>query len=150
MKLELGCGLQPHEGYIHHDLRRHSSHVDVAHDLDTLPWPWEDRQFVEVLAIDVMEHLNLEVADWLDECWRILRKGGQLILRVPAWDGENAWTDPTHKRVFAEHTFDYWDRSTKLWSKYGCFYFAERARWWKVIQRRRKSDDWFFRLQKVV
>ena len=37
MKLELGAGTAATAGYVHHDKRRHSAHIDVCHDLDQLP-----------------------------------------------------------------------------------------------------------------
>jgi hypothetical protein len=30
MKLELGCGTVPTPGYVHHDRRKHSPHIDVV------------------------------------------------------------------------------------------------------------------------
>jgi hypothetical protein len=59
MKLELGCGTAPTPGYVHHDRRRHAPHIEVAHDLDVLPWPWADASWTEVLGLDVFEHLHL-------------------------------------------------------------------------------------------
>jgi hypothetical protein len=57
--LELGCGTAPTPGYIHHDRRGHSPHVEVVHDLDKLSWPWLDAGCAEILALDVFEHLHL-------------------------------------------------------------------------------------------
>lgn len=132
MVLNLGCGLAPIAGACNHDRTRHALHVDIAHDLDRMPWPWGDGAFGRIVAQDVVEHLRVDIADWLDECWRILEPGGVLEIRVPAWDHRNAWTDPTHRRAFEERTFDYWDTEKELHQKYGCFYFAEAARWWTV------------------
>jgi hypothetical protein len=64
-RLELGCGKAPTLGYVHHD---RAAHVDVAHDLDVLPWPWPDGAFTEILGLDVFEHLHLMPAAWLREC----------------------------------------------------------------------------------
>lgn len=132
MVLNLGCGNAPLAGAENHDIRAHAPHVDTAHDLDSLPWPWSDGSFERIVAQDVVEHLRVDVADWLDECWRTLAPGGSLEIRVPAWDHRNAWTDPTHRRAFEERTFDYWDPEKDLHQKYGAFYFAETGRWWKV------------------
>lgn len=134
-KLELGCGASPTEGYLHHDARAHAAYVDVAHDLDKTPWPWADGAFDEVLADDVFEHLKVDVADWMDECWRILAPDGVLQLRVPHWQSADMWTDPTHRRWFTEQTFDYWDPDKPLF-RHGQVYFGERARWWSVEARR--------------
>jgi hypothetical protein len=40
MKILLGCGDEVREGWVHHDLWRHSPHVQVVHDLAERPWPW--------------------------------------------------------------------------------------------------------------
>jgi hypothetical protein len=74
--LELGCGTAPTPGYIHHDRRGHSPHVEVVHDLDKLPWPWLDAGCAEILALDVFEHLHLMPEVCLRECDRILMPGG--------------------------------------------------------------------------
>lgn len=134
-KLELGCGAAPADGYLHHDVRAHSPHVDVAHDLNETPWPWADGAFDEVLSNDVFEHLRVDVADWMDECWRVLAAGGVLKLRVPHWQSADMWTDPTHRRWFGEQTFDYWDPEKPL-HRHGSVYFGERGRWWSVSARR--------------
>jgi SAM-dependent methyltransferase len=130
--LNLGCGNEPVAGAVNHDLRAHAPHVDVAHNLDRLPWPWGDWSAERIVMQDVAEHLRLDVAEWLDECWRILVPDGVLEVRVPAWDHENQWTDPTHRRAFTLRTFDYWDPDKPLHAKYGCFYFGDAARWWAV------------------
>lgn len=130
--LQLGCGMRPKEGAINHDRIKHADWVDVAHDLDLLPWPWSDGQFERVIALDVLEHLRLDVQQWLDECWRILEPGGTLVLRLPAWDNPVSWRDPTHRRVFHPETFHFWDQRQALHCDYGHFYFAESGRWWTV------------------
>ena len=130
--LELGCGVHPTPGAIHHDRVQHSAWVDIAHDLDVLPWPWQDAEFDKVIALDVMEHLRLDVNVWLDECWRILTPGCQLVLRLPAWDNPVSYRDPTHKKLFHPETFDYWDANRQLHKDYGFFYFGESGRWWTV------------------
>ena len=42
VRLVLGCGDEQREGWVHLDRWRHSSHVDVVHDLNVMPWPFED------------------------------------------------------------------------------------------------------------
>jgi SAM-dependent methyltransferase len=146
--LNLGCGALPLEGAVNHDRVPHALHVDVAHDLDCLPWPWNDGSARRIVMQDVAEHLRLEVAEWLGECWRILAPEGTLEIRVPAWDHENQWTDPTHRRAFALRTFDYWDPEKDLHAKYGQIYFADAGRWWTVERAERIGCNLEFRLRK--
>lgn len=110
-KLNLGCGNVPLEGYTNHDRYRHSEHVDAVHDLNRHPWPWREGSFDAINAIDVLEHLD----DWVgffDDCWRILRTGGQLAVRVPRFDSPNVWLDPTHKRGYMKANFEFLDPET--------------------------------------
>jgi len=140
--LHLGCGIRPLEGAINHDLEKHSDFVDVVWDLDVTPWPWQDEEFDKIIALDVLEHLKTDVDVWLDECWRILQPDGLLVLRLPAWNHENSHIDPTHRRLFHEHTFDYWDRRTSYFDNYGKFYFPQN-KWWTVesVERRDNSSN---------
>ena len=141
IRLELGCGKKPTPGYIHHDRIWHSAHVDVAHNLDVLPWPWADNSIDELLALDVLEHLKVDVNLWLDECHRILAPDGLLTMRVPSWDNPVSYRDTTHRKVFHEESFHFWDTDHPLWNTYGVFYYAEANRWWKVEDVRRVNPD---------
>ena len=123
MRLELGCGTEPTPGYVHHDRRRHAGHVDVAHDLNELPWPWGDDSCEEVLGLDVFEHLHLMPEQWLRECYRILRPGGMLRLRVPVFGSPWHLIDPTHVRGFHPLNFDYFIAGRELHRKFGHIYF---------------------------
>lgn len=123
MQLELGAGRQPTPGYIHHDKRRHSPDIDVAHDLDVLPWPWEDNSCDEILAQDVFEHLQIMPEAWMKECHRMLKPDKVLRLRVPIFGSSWHLWDPTHVRGFHPANFQYFVRGHEHWRKYGCYYF---------------------------
>ena len=146
--LHLGCGQTSIEGAVNHDLTSHSPHVHVSHDLDVMPWPWGDGEFDKIVALDVVEHLKVDVDAWLNECHRILSDDGSLFVRVPHYQSENAFTDPTHRRFFTPRTFDYWDKEKILHAKYGCFYYAEAGMWWSVTSEI-VGTDIQFALEKV-
>jgi len=147
MILNLGCGDRPIAGATNHDRVKHSPWVEVVWDLEELPWPWIDDEWDEVLAYDVMEHLHHEVNVWLDECWRILKPGGKLSLRLPAFDNHLSYRDPTHRRVFHPESFFYWDPSHHLWEHFGRYYWDTKC-WWDVTYAGRESDDLRFDLFK--
>lgn len=147
--LNLGCGSSPIEGAVNHDIASHSPHVDIAHDLNKTPWPWQDREFAVVSAFDVVEHLSVDVDTWLNECHRILSDGGTLVVRVPHYQHENAYTDPTHRKFFTPHTFDYWDKSTTLHQKYGFFYYMDAGLWWVIESVKTDGADILFVLRKA-
>lgn len=148
--LQLGCGVRPMQGAVNHDRVRHHDYVDVTHDLDVLPWPWSDESFDRIVALDVMEHLKLDVQQWLDECWRILLPDGVLVLRLPAWDHPVSHRDPTHRLFGHPEMFDYWDRRTSLHRDYGSYYFGESNRWWRVesVEPRDAGSNWGYVLRK--
>jgi SAM-dependent methyltransferase len=112
MKLNVGCGGKPRSGWVNVD-RHPLPGVDVTHDLDVFPWPFEDGCADQVLAEHVYEHVGSPV-EFVLEAWRVLRVGGLLTVTCPHWTSENAFTDPTHVRFVTDKTFDYWCDGTHL------------------------------------
>lgn len=139
--LQLGADHRPLDDAINHDRWQHSPWIDIGHDLDITPWPWDDASFDKVVALDVMEHLKVDVQVWLDECWRILKPGGTLVLRLPQYSNPVSYRDPTHRRVYHHESFHYWDRRTQLWHDYGQFYFGPGYnKWWTVVSVDRNTN----------
>ena len=130
MRLILGCGNKPDKrpGSMNHDRTKFAEWVDVAHDLNDTPWPWRDNQFAEIVAEDVLEHLD-DFITFFDECWRILEPGGMVLVRVPRWDSINVHIDPTHRRGYHPQSFDYLDPTTH-WGK---LYNMYTPRKWEVL-----------------
>lgn len=127
MKLVLGCGNRPEENAVNHDKTKHHSYVDVAHDLDEYPWPWEDETFKLIYALDVLEHLNNLVKS-LEECHRILESQGMFHLRLPHAESTISFRDPTHKWFLTPDSMNYFIRGTNLERDYG-YYSPMR---WKI------------------
>ena len=121
--LELGAGFKPIDGVYHHDKVKHSPWIDFEHDLNILPWPFLDNHYELIYAIDVFEHLDIKIIDWMSELYRCLKFDGRAIVRVPAWDNPLSYRDPTHNRVFHEETFDYFDPNKSLYNDFGKFYW---------------------------
>jgi SAM-dependent methyltransferase len=135
LRLNLGCGNDILPGFVNHDWSRRRPEVEVAHDLQSLPWPWDDDVAEEVRLFDVIEHLP-EVVPVIDECWRVLGPSGVLHLRVPHYQHPNAWIDPTHRRPFHLDSFDYFDPDTFWGTKYG-FYTTKK---WKLADKEIDAD----------
>lgn len=95
-RLNLGCGRYPKEGFINLDWVG-TDGVDVVHDLQTRPYPFADASFARIEADHVIEHLP-EVFDTMRELHRILKKGGELVIRVP--HHSRGFSHPEHKRGF--------------------------------------------------
>ena len=110
-RLHLGCGNDVLPGWVNHDLAALPG-VDVVHDLDSYPWPFEDDRFDEVRLHHVLEHLS-EPVRAIEELHRITRDGGAVEVRVPYWNSTDWATDPTHKTPFSEYSFDFFDPATR-------------------------------------
>jgi len=76
------------------------STVDVVHDLEERPWPFEAASVDCLIASHVVEHLQ-SPASVFEEAARVLADDGMFELTVPI--GLDARTDPTH---VSEWTWD--------------------------------------------
>jgi SAM-dependent methyltransferase len=110
-KLHLGCGTHLLEGYLNVDAGVIPG-VDLVHDLREFPWPFDDRQFEEVIAVDVLEHLP-DTIRTMEEIYRITKPEALLHVRVPYFNSWDAAFDPTHIRFFNENSFDFFDPHTE-------------------------------------
>lgn len=143
-RLNLGCGddIRPRdEGWINHNLWRHTPGVDVAWDLNNLPWPWEADSFMEIAAVSVLEHLEIDLLHSATECWRIIRAGGMLNIKFPLATSPFIRWDPTHRWIWAPESVDFLDPETRLGKIY--HYYTKKK--WKVASRRvgpKKRNCW--------
>ncbi len=77
---------------------------DIVYDLEKLPYPFEDNEFDEIHAYEVLEHTGQQ-GDYkfffaqFAEFWRILKPGGLLMATVPHYKSMWAYGDPSHTRV---------------------------------------------------
>ncbi len=128
MRLNLGAGSAVLAGWCNLD-RAALPGVDVVHDLDVRPWPFDTGSMDQIVAKDIFEHVADPVL-FMTECHRILRPGAGLFIQCPYYRGRDAFTDPTHRRFPTEHTFDFWIPGTVLHAAnnaaYGGVSFAQR------------------------
>lgn len=115
MFLNLGCGSQSMEGFVNVDLVKQDG-VDVVHDLDVHPWPFDDGSVTQIQAIDVFEHVADPIG-FMTEAHRVLARGEMLVMKTPHYKCRDAFTDPTHRRFPTEHTWDYWIPGTALFER---------------------------------
>lgn len=103
--INLGCGKTRIPGSIGVDRVAIAGSVDVVHDLNVTPYPFESDFADEIHFYHVLEHLDEPVRK-LEEVHRILKPGGVLHMRVPHFSSNGAFTDITHKRPFSYFSFD--------------------------------------------
>lgn len=135
LKLDLACGQNPKEGFEGVDL--YAANAKHKVDLFKFPFPWEDSSVSEIHCSHFIEHLpcrEVEERDlalpagldpaqhaelhreligkdflfaFFDECYRILRPEGKMMVICPAASGDRAFQDPTHRRFIVQATFFY-------------------------------------------
>jgi SAM-dependent methyltransferase len=110
-RLNVGCGHDIRSGWVNLDVAALAG-VDVVHDLDRTPWPFADASFDTIIMINVLEHLP-DTVRIMEELHRISADRGRVTIRVPYWNSPDAITDPTHKADFNQHTFDFFDPTTR-------------------------------------
>lgn len=111
MKLDLGCGQAPREGFEGVDLWEGAQH---QHDL-LQPWPWPDNSIEELSSSHFIEHIpthwsqqGKDLLCWFfDEAWRVIKPGGVFLLQWPALQSVRAFQDPTHRRYIPLETLNY-------------------------------------------
>lgn len=103
MKLNIGCGRVPLEGFVNADLNPGSDAIVFA-DLDGR-LPWEDATFDFVQAHHVLEHV-LDRNHAFQELARVTKPGGFLEIRTPY--GLKSLYNPAHRWAFTEATYEVW------------------------------------------
>jgi predicted SAM-dependent methyltransferase len=117
LKLDLGSGQNPREGFAGVDLLP-GPKVQYVVDLWQFPWPFEDGSVGEVNLSHVVEHIPHYRPDWgetdgwfmfWNEVHRITRKGALIHVVHPYVKSDRAFWDPTHTRYIHEMTWYYLD-----------------------------------------
>lgn len=121
LRLNLGCGRRKMDDAVNLDITS-ATDPDVVHDLSIRPWPFADSSFREVLAFDVIEHLD-DFLGTMEEIHRICLPGAIVDISVPHFSSRHAYTDPTHRRFFGARSMDYLSEEHGL-----SFYTAARFR----------------------
>ncbi len=96
-KLNLGCGEVKKVGYINVDWSPLNT-PDIVHNLNVLPYPFEDNSFELIEMYHVLEHLD-KPFEIMRELHRILKDDGILHIKVPHFS--RGFTHAEH-----EHGFD--------------------------------------------
>ena len=66
--------------------------VQVVHDLERIPWPFQDNEWDAVIARYVLEHVSWrQVPNVLREIHRVLKPGGKLALVLPDTWAQMRW-----------------------------------------------------------
>ena len=102
--IDLGCGVRKFPGAIGVEAAAGPA-VDVVHDLDRTPYPFDAASADLVVLRHVVEHLD-DIPRTVRECARILRPGGHLLALTPHFSDASSWIDPQHRWHLATRSLE--------------------------------------------
>lgn len=111
MKINLGSGQDIKEGFVNVDFIEDEG-IDVIHNLNQYPYPFDDSSVEEIYARDIMEHLD-NPNKFIKELWRIGKPNCKIWIRTPHFSSFYAWADLTHQRPFSYFVFNPYDINNK-------------------------------------
>ena len=120
LRLNLGCGRHPIEGWTNIDAVSLPG-VDVVADLDRCresPLPFAESTADAFLLAHVLEHLA-DPLGLMQELHRIARPGAIATIRCPYGSSDDADEDPTHRRRYFIGSFGYFSQPYYWRADYG-------------------------------
>jgi hypothetical protein len=130
VNFDLGCSDTKRDGYIGID-NRPSKGVDIVWDLEKVPYPIPSNCAGLSVASHIVEHLKpWLMVDIMNEWWRIMKVGGQMLIATPYAGSPMFYQDPTHIKGWNEATIEYFDPFAPM-SK-GSLYPVYKPLPWKI------------------
>lgn len=114
--LDVGCGWNKTAGAIGIDVNP-KAHADVIHDLGSIPYPFPDDEFDDIICRHVAEHVP-DVMAFVAELHRITRPGGKILIVTPHYSNPDWATDPTHRNHFNSYSFNCFVEDRQLFPFY--------------------------------
>lgn len=114
--LDVGCGWNKTPGAIGIDANPRT-HADVIHDLGSIPYPFADHEFDEIVCRHVAEHVP-DVMSFIAELYRITKPGGRITITTPHYSNPDWATDPTHRNHFNSYSFNCFIEDRQLFPFY--------------------------------
>lgn len=111
MVLDVGCGDKKTSGAVGIDICELPG-VDVVHDLNCFPYPFDDDTFDKVIMNNILEHLD-DTIKVMREVYRILKPDGTIHVEVVYWNHKYTWSDPQHKHAFTELSWEFYTGKRK-------------------------------------
>lgn len=115
LKLDIACGQNKAPDFFGIDIAK-ADGVDMVYDLEKFPWPIPKESVDMAVCNHYVEHTK-DIIKFMEEVYRILKPGAQIIIRAPYYNSVRAWQDPTHTRVISEATFLYYNKGWREQNK---------------------------------
>jgi SAM-dependent methyltransferase len=120
MKLNLGCGRRPMDGWVNVDCVPLPG-VDLVVELDApdkVSLPWADDSVDELAMIHVLEHISHPLP-LMQELWRVAKPKATIMIACPYGSSDDADEDPTHVRRMFLQSFGYFGQPFYHRADYG-------------------------------
>jgi SAM-dependent methyltransferase len=114
--LDVGCGWNKTPGAVGIDANP-KTHADVIHDLGSIPYPFPDNDFDDIVCRHVAEHVP-DVMSFIAELHRITKPGGRITITTPHYSNPDWATDPTHRNHFNSYSFNCFIEDRQLFPFY--------------------------------
>lgn len=115
LKVDLACGQSKQEGFVGVDIVKLPG-VDIVHNLEVYPWPFEDNSVDEVFCSHYVEHTPC-LMKFMNELHRIMKIGAKCTVLAPYYTSMRCWQDPTHLRAISEASFLYYNKQWRVENK---------------------------------
>jgi SAM-dependent methyltransferase len=122
-RLDLGCGGNKTPGAVGLD-KYPGPGVDLVHDLDQLPLPFENGRFDWIEMSHVIEHVS-RPKDLMDEVHRIAKPGATVRVITPHYSSQLSYGDLDHFHHFGYITFTELQNSGKFRLKKHKIHFTD-------------------------
>lgn len=114
--LDVGCGSSKIPGAIGID-QFPLKDVDVIHNLNSIPWPFEGEKFDRIVFSHSISHLS-DLPLVIEECHRLLKPDGLIEIVAPHYSSDNFNTDPTHRIHLGFRSMNYFVNNTDFGYRY--------------------------------
>ena len=122
MKLNLGSGSKILDGHVNVD-KFDLYDIDIKHDLEKFPYPFDDNSVEEIILAHVLEHLGQDPEVFINiikEIYRICKNQALINIIVPHPRHEAFVSDPTHVRPITGLGLSLFDKDlNEEWEKLG-------------------------------
>ena len=127
--LNLGCGNNLIKYAWNVDITKGEG-VDEVFDLTKFPWKWESESIEKIYLVHVLEHFKDQEAV-INECYRILKRGGLLEIVVPHSSSCMSIGCMGHYRTYSYDTLrDYLSRPFYMFKVKKFETIKQELRWW--------------------
>ena len=115
MRLDLGSGPTPKEGFVGVDLYVADAEFVLQWDLQKFPWPLDDEEIAEVFSSHFVEHLEPGMwVPFMDELWRVMKPDAIAEIIHPNLKSSRAFQDPTHRDYIPAERWAYANKDWRI------------------------------------